>query len=176
MIEIRILDETHRQDINIPNEPFALYGRMIPSYVNEIWRYKIVRYKQENISEMCFPDENYDFDSMKPHSVFIGAYDGDKCIALAILQDSRTKYMYLYDIKVCKAYRKQGIASTLLGKAKEICTERGYRGLYTQGQDNNLSACLLYVRSGFYIGGLDTNIYKGTAQEGKADIIFYLDC
>ena len=38
--------------------------------------------------------------------------------------------------------------------------------------DNNLSACLFYIKTGFKIGGLDTNVYKGTKQEGKADIFF----
>ena len=72
MIEIRIIDEVRKQDINIPNEPFLLYGRMIPSYFNERWQYEIV-YKQyeivynkkEEISEMCFPNENYDYETMK---------------------------------------------------------------------------------------------------------------
>lgn len=147
---------------------------MIPSYIDEKWQYEI-EYNKE-ISEMCFPNENYDYDAMKFNNVFIGAYEGENCIALAILQDSFTKYMYLYDLKVLKEYRNQGIASSLIQKAKEICIGKGYRGLYTQGQDNNLSACLFYIKSGFYIGGFDSNIYKGTAQEGKADIIFYLDC
>ena len=86
------------------------------------------------------------------------------------------KYMYLYDLKVSKKYRHNGIGLTLIQKAKEVCIDKGYRGLYTQGQDNNLSACLFYIKSGFYIGGFDSNVYKGTSQEGKSDIIFYLDC
>jgi len=174
MIEIKIIDEKRKQDINIPNESFPLFGRMIPSYIDEKWEYKIKHNKE--ISEMCFPNENYDYDAMKFNSVFIGAYDGETCIALAILQDAFMKYMYLYDLKVSKKYRNQGVASALIQKAKEICLSKGYRGLYTQGQDNNLAACLFYVKSGFYIGGFDSNVYKGTAQEGKSDIIFYLDC
>lgn len=176
MIKIRIIDEERKQDINIPNEPFSLFGRMIPSYINEKWQYEIVRYSKEEITEMCFPNENYDYDAMKLNSTFIGAYDGEDCIALAILQDSFMKYMYLYDLKVSKKYRHTGVASALIQKAKEVCTNKGYRGLYTQGQDNNLSACLFYLKSGFYIGGFDSNVYKGTSQEGKADIIFYSDC
>lgn len=176
MIEIRIIDEKRKQDINIPNEPFLLFGRMIPSYCNERWQYEIVYNDKAEISEMCFPNENYDYEAMKSNSVFIGAYDGEDCIALAILQDALMKYMYLYDLKVSNKYRHQGIASALIQKAKEVCIDKGYRGLYTQGQDNNLSACLLYIKSGFYIGGFDSNVYKGTLQEGKADIIFYLDC
>lgn len=176
MFEIKIIDEKHKKDINIPNEPFSLFGRMIPSYINEQWQYSIVRFEKEMIGEMCFPDENYNYEEMKDKSVFVGAYDGDKCIALAILQDAMMKYMYLYDLKVAKEYRHQGVASALIEKAKQICKERGYRGIYTQGQDNNLAACLFYINSGFYIGGFDSNVYKGTKQEDKADIIFYLDC
>lgn len=176
MVGIKIIDDAHREDINIPNEPFLLFGRMIPSYVNEQWRYDVVRFESDKTVEMCFPDENYDYETMREKSVFIGAYDGEKCIGLAILQDTWTKYMYLYDLKVSKAYRSQGVASALVEEAKRIVKTKGYRGLYTQGQDNNLSACLFYINTGFRIGGFDSEIYKGTKQEGKADIIFYLDC
>ena len=113
---------------------------------------------------------------MKDNSTFIGAYDNGKCVGLAILQNAWFKYMYLYDLKVSKNYRKMGVATALIQKAKAVCMERGYSGIYTQGQDNNLSACLFYIKTGFHIGGLDTNVYKGTNQEGKSDIIFYLDC
>ncbi len=176
MIEIKLIDSDHKDDINIPNEPFGVFGRMIPSYVKEKWQYSISYFEEDQISEMCFPDENYDYDAMKKNCVFIGAYDGEHCIGLAILKDVWFKYMYLYDLKVSKKYRRKGVASALIEKAKAICIEKNYRGLYTQGQDNNLCACQFYIKSGFYIGGLDTNIYKGTSQEGKSDIIFYMDC
>ena len=109
-------------------------------------------------------------------SVFLGAYDGGKCVGLAILQPGFFRYMYLYDLKVSKAYRGQGVGQALVQKAKETAARNGYRGLYTQGQDNNPGACLFYLRCGFYIGGLDTNVYRHTKQEGKADIIFYCEC
>lgn len=125
---------------------------------------------------MCFPDENYSYDDMVENSTFIGAYDNEKCIGLAIMQEGFFKYMYLYDLKVNSAYRKCGVAKALIEKAKTIAKEKGYTGIYTQGQDNNLGACLFYIKVGFYIGGFDSNVYKGTKQEGKADIIFYLDC
>lgn len=176
MILIKQIGAGEKEDIHIPNEPFLLFGRMIPSYIDERWRYDVVRFEPDKICEMCFPDENYDYDAMRENSVFIGAYDGEKCVGLAILQDAWMKYMYLYDLKVSKAYRHQGVAAMLIEKAKQICKQKGYRGLYTQGQDNNLAACLFYIKSGFYIGGFDSNVYKGTKQEGKADIIFYLDC
>lgn len=176
MIEIKIINEDHKDDINIPNEPFQLIGKMIPSFLNNQWSYRVHYFEETKITEMCFPNENYHFADMRENSVFIGAYDEGKCIGLAIMQNAWFQYMYLYDLKVSKAYRNRGIATALIQKAAEVCQKQGYSGIYTQGQDNNLAACLFYIKCGFHIGGLDTDVYKGTKQEGKSDIIFYLDC
>lgn len=175
MIEIKVIDREHRQDINLSNEPFALWGQMIPSYRDQKWDYELEHFPPENVREMCFPDENYDYDAMCQNTTFLGAYEGDVCVGLAIFQDAFFKYWYLYDLKVNRDFRGQGVASALMEKAKELALEKGYRGIYTQGQDNNPSACLFYLKAGFRIGGLDTEVYKGTNQEGKADILFYLD-
>lgn len=174
MIEIKIIDADHKQDINIPNQPFDIFGRMIPGYIDEKWSYTVEKFPEKK--EMRFPDEHYNYDEMIADSTFIGAYDDDTCIGLAIMQDGFFKYMYLYDLKVNLDYRRKGVAKRLLDKANEIAVSKGYNGIYTQGQDNNLGACLFYINSGFHIGGLDTDVYKGTKQEGKADIIFYRDC
>lgn len=175
MIDIREIGASHKADINIPNEPFALFGRMEVSRADGKWGYSEVLSDAENVSEMCFPDENYHFDEMQANTVFLGAYDGEACVGLAILQEAFFKYMYLYDLKVSGACRGQGIGRALMEKAGEVCKARGYRGIYTQGQDNNLGACRFYLKAGFRIGGLDTEVYKGTNQEGKADILFYRD-
>lgn len=176
MMEIRVIDTARQQDINIPNGPFPLWGRMIPSYTGGQWGYSVERFPEGSTGEMCFPDEHYDYAAMRDSSVFLGAYDGKRCVGLAILQDAWMKYMYLFDLKVSREYRRRGVGAALMEKAREIALARGYRGLYTQAQDNNLTACLFYVSQGFFIGGLDTQVYKGTRQEGKSDIIFYLDC
>ena len=173
MIEIKRIDETNKQDINIPNEPFSLFGRMVPRLVDGCWSYTVEKF--DEISEMCFPDENYRYEEMKADSVFLGAYDGDICVGLAIMQRGFLKYMYLYDLKVNKAYRRQGVGNLLIEAANTVTRENGYRGIYTIGQDNNLAACQFYIKSGFRIGGFDTEVYNGTSQEGKADIIFYFD-
>ncbi len=174
MIEIKNITKEQKADVNIPNEAFSLFGKLIPSYNDGKWTYEVLRFSSEAVTEMCFPDENYDYGTMND-SIFIGAYDGDTCIGLAILQPGFFKYMYLYDLKVNKAYRRKNVGSMLISKAKEIAAQKGYRGLYTQGQDNNLGACLFYLNTGFYIGGLDTNVYRHTKQEGKSDILFYCE-
>lgn len=175
-MEIRIIDEAAKMDVKLKNEPFTLFGRMVPSVTNGQWDYKICLLPDTETSEMCFPDENYDFDAMKSDAVFIGAYDKKICVGLAVLQDYCFKYMYLNDLKVIRSYRRQGIGQALIEKAKETAVSKGYKGIYAIGQDSNLAACKFYIRSGFHIGGFDNNVYAGTSQEGKADIMFYLDC
>lgn len=146
---------------------------MIPSYAGEKWDYSIERFSEP--SEMCFPDENYSYEEMAESCVFIGAYEEECCIGLAILRHALFKYMYLYDLKVKERYRRSGVARALIEKAKASARESGYKGIYTQAQDNNLGACLFYLKTGFIIGGLDTMLYRGTPQEDKKDIYFYLD-
>ena len=34
MITIKIIDKEHESDINFPNQPFPLFGLMLPSYIN----------------------------------------------------------------------------------------------------------------------------------------------
>ena len=97
MITVKIIDRTHKNDINIKNQPFPLFGLMLPSYVNGKWDYTVKRFAKENITETCFPDENYDYDKLSENSVFIGAYDDEKCVGLAIMQQAIFRYMYLYD-------------------------------------------------------------------------------
>lgn len=171
MIDIRSIDRAHAADINLPNEPFALSGRMVPTYVDEAWSCSIQH--TGGVSAMTFPDEHYDYDALTGNSTFLGAYDGEKCVGLAVLQEGFFRYMYLYDLKVNAAYRRQGIAGRLIGRAEKIARAKGYIGLWTQGQDNNLGACLFYLHAGFEIGGFDNRVYDGTKQAGKADILFY---
>ncbi len=175
MIEIRPIDHVRREYLRLPNEPFTLWGRMRPSFENGTWRYTTERFTAEDVGEMCFPDESYDFDALSVNHAFLGAYDGDRCVGLALLADAWFKHMYLEDLKVNRMYRRQGVGSALIRASLELARARGYNGLYTVGQDNNLSACLFYLKEGFVIGGFDDHVYLGTSQQGKADIIFYLD-
>ena len=172
MIETRIITSEHKNDINIKNEPFTVYGRLIPSLENGVWSFSRKTFKDS--FEMRFPDEKYDFENMSGSSVFIGAYDGEKCVGLSVLQRAFFKYMYLYDLKVNAEYRRKGVGEALIRASMQEARKRGYNGLYAVCQDNNLAACDFYLKCGFRIGGADTEVYKGTPQKGKTDILFYL--
>lgn len=73
-IVIREIGESRASDINIKNERFRLFGRMIPAYQNGKWSYSIARNEEESWER--FPDENYDYGQMAKDHIFLGAYDG----------------------------------------------------------------------------------------------------
>ena len=175
MIEIRVIDEQHKKDIDLPNEPFPLFGRMVPSLQDGIWSYNVERFSPEDVTDMRFPDFPYEYDPAGKAAVFLGAYEGEECVGLAVLRDDMFRYMYLDDLKICAACRGQGVGKRLIRAAREIAVNRGHLGLYTIAQDNNLAACLFYLRCGFSIGGFDNRLYRGTSQEDKANILFYID-
>ena len=82
---------------------------MVPRCEGPRWSYTVERF--EDVSEMCFPDEDYDFDTMSETGVFLGAYEADRCVGLAILQRGFFRYMYLYDLKVGRAWRGKGVGA-----------------------------------------------------------------
>ena len=173
MIEVRRITKENPQDLNLKNEPFAMPGKFIPELKDGIWSYRTELFETSQI--MTFPDENYDFEEVDQKGILFGAYEDGKCIGIAIYEDYWLKYMYLYDLKVSAAARGKGAGKALVQAGMEAAKERGYKGLYTIAQDNNLNACRFYLSAGFAIGGFDNRVYGGTSQAGKADVIFYQD-
>ena len=174
MIIKRITKDDERY-LSLKNEPFSLFGEMTVSREHEKWHYEIKKYAPDLVKEQTFPDEEYNFSEIESNGFAIGAFEGKEIIGLAIFQDQWNKFLYLEDLKVNKAYRGQGVAHKLLKEAKEVAKSKNYKGFWTIGQNNNLAACLFYLKHGFEIGGLDTKVYDYTTQSGKYDIHFYYD-
>ena len=170
MVVIKRIDKEKLREIKLKNEPFKIWGRMIPSLNNGQWKYEIENFPIE--AEDIFPDESYD--NLDNNSIIIVAYENDECIGLGILKSDLYRYMYLYDLKVKADRRKEGIGSKIIAEAILEVSKLGYKGIYTIAQDNNLTACLFYLRQGFTIGGFDNRCYEDTKLEGNANIYFYL--
>ena len=170
-MEIRRITSENPLDLNLPNEPFSMPGRLIPELKDGGWNWREELFA--NAETMVFPEESYDFEELSGKGILLGAYEDGQCIGVAIYQDYWLKYMYLYDLKVSTAARGKGVGTALIEAGMQAAKERGYIGIYTLAQDNNLNACRFYLKAGFQIGGFDNRVYEGTRQEGKADIIFY---
>lgn len=173
MIEIRRITKENAWDLNLKNEAFTMPGKLIPSVHDGIWSYRTELFAAPQ--SMVFPDEDYDYDEVAAKGAAFGAYEDGKCVGIAIFEDYWLKYMYLSDLKVSENARGKGAGKALIQAGLEEAKKLGYKGLYTIAQDNNLNACLFYLRVGFAVGGFDNRVYGGTSQAGKADILFYLD-
>lgn len=170
-IIIRQINGERASDARLPNEPFRLWGRMIPRLENGAWSYGVEEW--EETSEDRFPDEPYDAEN--DDAIFLGAYQEETCVGVAVLRKDMFRYLYLDDLKVSASHRGRGVGGKLIEGCMEEARKLGLRGVYTIGQDNNLSACLFYLKRGFEIGGFDNRCYRGTRLEGSANIIFYRD-
>ncbi len=173
MMTYQKITKKREKDLLLPNEPFDLLGKLLVTRSADQWAYATTLFEQTQT--MVFPDEAYSFETIDKKGFAVGAYDGETCVGLAIFEDNWNKYLYLMDLKVNKGYRKRGIASQLIAAGQEQAAQLNYRGLYTIAQDNNLGACLFYLREGFVIGGYNTMDYCHTSQQDKADVYFYLE-
>ena len=171
-MDIRFVTREDAADLCLPNEPFAMPGRFIPELKDGVWTYRTEYF--ETVQTMCFPDENYDFDKYSQDGFVLGAYEDGYCIGLGVFREDFWKYMYLYDLKVNAAHRGKGVGKALVAEGLREAKKRNYLGIFLQAQDNNLNACMFYLKTGFQIGGFNNRVYDGTSQEGKADIFFYL--
>lgn len=168
----RIIGPDRAADIRLKNEPFPLTGRLIPSFDGRQWSYRLEA--SPTPGQMCFPEEAYDYEKLSADHFFVGAYQADTCVGLAVLARDIFRYMYIEDLKVNRALRGKGIGRGLVEKALELAREQGYLGLYAICQDDNLEACKFYLKTGFTLGGFDNQIYHGTSQAHKGNLLFYL--
>ena len=63
---VKLIDKSHSADINIPNQPFVMFGRFVVSYDGK-WNFTTQPFAP---CKMTFPDENYDFDAMASNTFF----------------------------------------------------------------------------------------------------------
>ncbi|MGO4942953.1 GNAT family N-acetyltransferase [Ruoffia tabacinasalis] len=172
-MEYKLITKDEEAALNLPNEPFELYGKLVVSLNNKQWTYKEELFEQ--VEEQTFPEENYIYEEIVEKGFAIGAFQDSKCVALAIFENHWNEYMYLADLKVTKEYRRFGHGQELIKQGFIEAQSLGYKGLFTIGQDNNLGACKFYLNQGFEIGGFNNRDYDFTQQEGKSDIYFYLN-
>ena len=171
-MEIKRITEENAADLLLHNDPFEMPGRLVPELKDGQWSCHIEPF--DEVQTMVFPEEAYEYEAVSREGTAFGAYEEGRCVGLIVLKDAFFKYMYVYDLKVCAGARRTGVGRALIEAARQEALSRGFIGLYLQAQDNNLGACLFYLRNGFEIGGFDNHVYNGTSQAGKADILLYL--
>lgn len=144
------------EDINITNDYFKLYGRVVPSLQSGKWSYKEVVFDEAR--ETRFPDDKLDWNqyiNQEDKSLFL-AYMNTTCIGQIRISKDWNRFCYIENIATKKDYRGSGVGKLLLNKAEEWAKQRKLIGMSLEAQDDNLGACRFYVKQGFILGGVDT--------------------
>lgn len=92
-MEYKIITVENKQDIQLPNEPFDLFGRMHVNRMAGEWSYEIELFSERET--MVFPEENYDIEQIENNGFAIGAYHNNICIGIAIYEFSWNKYIFI---------------------------------------------------------------------------------
>ncbi len=90
----------------------------------------------------------------------IAAFDGEKIIGGLTAYEfpmvkAETTEVYLYEIVVDKAYRKQNLATEIIEFAKQLCISRGVSYMFVGTEPDNIAAQKLYLKTG---GRLEGNL------------------
>ena len=174
MVNVRICELKKKEDLKLATHHNMVKGRVKVSFLNGTWSHRVLEFKPESYYEDESEPIDYDYDRYSKNYIIYGAYIDDKCVGFALMEkSSRTRYLYIKEVRTDAQYLSQGIGTKLLQHCNDEAIRMGYRGLYTVTPDNNLDSVAFYLYNGFRIGGLETEYYMGTANEGWKDIILY---
>lgn len=73
---------------------------------------------------------------------------------------------YISNVAVFPEYRRQGVATRLLGSASELAAENGAESISLEVRPSNEAAVALYSGLGFDEVGLRKNFYRSPAEDG----------
>ena len=172
-IECMPITKDNEAILTLPNEPFLQEGRVIPIYDGQSWQYRIELFEPDQVTENCFPDEQYHLEDMGERFRGIAAYADGKPAGYAIVYEEWNQWLYIDNLLVTSGYRRAGIGTALMDASLELAEKMQKLGVWLVCQDNNLQAMRFYLQNGFELGGMHLPVYEGTKQEGKADLYLY---
>lgn len=82
-------------------------------------------------------------------------------------------YLYVHDLVVGAAFRRQGIGKALVRHATQRAESLELSGVTLETQNTNLPACRLYERCGFVLGGFDLLLYQALTPISTEVALFW---
>lgn len=161
-------------DLDKLNQPFLVFGRLIPSLVNCKWTWTEELF--ETPYEKRYPDDETNYREFidNPDKIVYAAYADDRCIGRIRLRRNWNKFCFIEDIEVDRRHRRMGIGRKLIDAAIGWAREGGMRGLMLETQDTNLAACRFYQRCGFELGAADTMLYRNFPDRDEIALFWYM--
>ena len=170
---IKEITKQNLQDINKPNQPFAIIGKIVPVYSDGAWSFTEYLFEKEYEYEFPNDEEQWEDYIGNPQKTVFFYYDNSDCVGQIRLRKNWNKYAYIEDIAVAKSHRKDGIGAKLITKAIEWAKSNDLCGLMLETQDTNLFACRFYSKLGFQIGAVDTMLYANCDNAGEKAVFWY---
>lgn len=166
------MNRFNMKDFNEPNEDFIVFGRIVPTFVNNVWNYTEEIFSKPYFKK--YEDDEIDMSYVedKRKAVFL-YYEENNCIGRIKINSNWNGYALIEDIAVSKDYRKNGVGKALLHKATEWALENNLIGLMLETQDMNVSACRFYAKNHFVIGAVDTMLYSNFPTANEIAIFWY---
>ena len=170
---IKELTRQNIPDINKPNQPFKIIGKIIPVFSGEAWSFSEHLYEEE--SEKLYPNDEEQWEDYidNPDKTIFLYYDNADCVGQVVLRKNWNKYAFIEDIAVAKSHRKNGIGAELIQTTIEWAKAKGLFGVMLETQDNNLLACRFYSKQGFKIGAVDTMLYANFDNADEKAVFWY---
>ena len=113
-MEILPLNRERVQDANPTNEPFAMIGRLVPTYAEGKWRWteELLAVPREKVYE----DEARDWTEYidKPDKAIFLCYLNGQCAGRIVLHEAWNRYAFIEDLDVKRAFRRQGVGTALM--------------------------------------------------------------
>ncbi|NLU26769.1 MAG: GNAT family N-acetyltransferase [Hungateiclostridium thermocellum] len=168
------VSEENLCDVNKPNEPFLVFGRLIPKYADGKWTW--TEEFIETPYEKQYPNDELDYSEYisNPDKNIFFAYADNQCAGQVRLRRNWNKYCCIEDIEVAGKYRRMGLGTKLIDAAVQWAKNGGMPGLMLETQDTNLAACRFYDKYGFILGGVDTMLYRNFPNSDEKALFWYL--
>jgi ribosomal protein S18 acetylase RimI-like enzyme len=105
------------------------------------------------------PAERLADDWTRKAAVLVAEAEGERLAYLSLVQAPADDAGWISDLVVSSRYRRQGIATALLGTARAWSRERGYHSLFIEMQSKNYPAISLTRKLGFGFAGYSDLYY-----------------
>jgi ribosomal-protein-alanine N-acetyltransferase len=103
----------------------------------------------------------------KPSSISLGAVDADEEFALVgyLIISRYVDAWHVMNVAVDPAYRRRGVATTLLEELFKLTVDDGRRGYTLEVRVSNASAIALYEQLGFHATGVRRGYYTDNRED-----------
>ena len=162
------------RDINRPNQPFTVIGRLCPALKDGKWAFAEVLLDEPYKKSYLPEEQDYEAYIGNPAQTVFFDYENGECVGQLRIRKNWNRYAFIEDIAVAQGHRGKGIGSALVQKAIEWAKQKELCGLMLETQDVNLLACRFYHKKGFEIGAVDTMLYANFDNRQELAVFWYL--